>query len=71
MNKRGQRERTSEGLTTNMRWVKDRKSKRLRYQLNTDANHIRFNQVKFMSTEYIRVIDDINDCYKKMLEIGK
>ena len=24
-----------------------------------------------MSTEYIRVIDAINDCYKKMLEIGK
>jgi hypothetical protein len=24
-----------------------------------------------MSTEYFRVIDAINDCYKKMLEIGK
>ena len=71
MNKRGQRERTSEGLTTNMRWVKDCTSKRLRCQLNTDANYIRLDWVEFMSTEYIRVIDAINDCYKKMLEIGK
>jgi hypothetical protein len=71
MNKCGQRERTSEGLTTNMRWVKDRTSKQLRCQLNTDANYIRLDWVEFMSTEYIRVIDAINDCYKKMLEIGK
>ena len=71
MKKRGQRERTSEGLTNNMRWVIDYTSKRLRCQLNTDSNNIRFDWVEFMSTEYIRVIDSINDCYKKMLEIGK
>ena len=71
MNKRGQRERTSEGLTNNMKYVKDRTSKRLRCQLNTDANYIRFDWVEFMSTEYFRVIVAINDCYKKMLEIGK
>ncbi len=68
MNKRGQRERTSEGLTNSMNWVKDRTSKRLRCQLNTDA---RFTWVEFMSKDYFRVIDAINDCYKKMLEIGK
>ena len=72
MNKSGQREHTSEGLTTNMRWEKDRTLKRLRCQLNTDVNYIRFNWVEFMSTEYFRVIDAINDhCYKKMLEISK
>ena len=71
MNKRGQRECTSEGLTKNMKWVKDRTSKRLRCQLNSNANYIRFDWVEFMSTEYFRVIDAINDCYKKMLEIGK
>ena len=71
MNKRGQRERTSEGLTNSMRQVKDYTSKQLCCQLNTDANYIRFDWVEFMSTEYIRVIDAINDCYKKMLEIGK
>ena len=71
MNKRGQRERTSEGLTNNMKRVKDRTSKRLRCQLISNANYIRFDWVEFMSTEYFRVIDTINDCYKKMLEIGK
>ena len=71
MNKRSQREQTSEGLTTNMRWVKDCTSKRLRFQLNTDANYIRFDWVEFMSKEYFKVIDAINDCYKKLLEVGK
>jgi hypothetical protein len=36
-----------------------------------DANYIRLDWVEFMSTAYFRVIDAINDCYKKMLEIGK
>ena len=54
-----------------MKWVKDRTSKRLCCQLNTDANYIRFDWVEFMSAEYFRVIDAINECYKKMLEIGK
>ena len=60
MNKRGQRERTSEGLTNNMRRVKDRTSKRLRCQLNSTANYTRFDWVEFMSTKYFRVIDAIN-----------
>ena len=71
MNKRGQRERTSEGLTNNMRRAKDITSKLLRCQLNSNANYIRFDWVEFMRTEYFKVIDAINDCYKKMLEIGK
>ena len=71
MNKRGQRERTSEGLTDTMRRAKDHTSKRLRCQLNSNVYYIRFDWVEFMSTEYFRVIDAINDCYKKMLEIGK
>jgi hypothetical protein len=54
-----------------MKWVKDRTSKRLHCQLNSNANYIRFDWVEFMSTEFFRVIDAINDCYKKMLEIGK
>ncbi len=71
MNKNGQRKRTSEGLTNSMNWVKDRTSKRLHCRLNTDANYIRCTWVEFMSKDYFRVIDAINDCYKKMLEIGK
>ncbi len=71
MNKRGQRERTSEGLTDSMIRAKDHKSKRLRCQLNKDANYIRFTWVKVMSKDYFKVIDAINDCYMKMLDIGK
>ncbi len=66
MNKRGQRESTSEGLTKNMNWVKDRKSKRLCCQLNSNANYIRFEWVEFISTDYFRVIDAIN---KRELDI--
>jgi hypothetical protein len=54
-----------------MQTVKGLKSKRLCSQLNTDASYIRFTWVEFMSKDYFRVIDAINDCYKKMLEIGK
>ena len=71
MNTRGQRERTSEGLTDSMIRAKDHKSKQLRCRLNKDAKYIRFMWVEFMSKDYFKVIDAINDCYKKMLEIGK
>ena len=54
-----------------MRRVLDRTSKQLRCQQNTDTNYIRFEWVEFMSTEYFRVIDAINDYYKEMLEIRK
>ncbi len=70
-NKRGQRERASEGLTKNMIRAKDHKSNLLHCQLNKDSNYIRFTWVEFMSKDYFKVIDAINDCYKKMLEIGK
>jgi hypothetical protein len=36
-----------------------------------DENYIRFDWFEFVSTDYFRVIDAINDCYNKMLEIGK
>ncbi len=71
MNKNGQRERTSVGLTKSMIRVKDHKSKQLRCRLNKDANYIRFTWIEFMSKDYFKIIDAINDCYKKMLEIGK
>ncbi len=32
---------------------------------------IKFDWVEFMSIDYFQVIDAINDCYKKMLKIGK
>lgn len=69
--KRYRRERTSEGLTNNIQWIRDRRSKRLRCNLNMETNYIQFVWVEFMSKDYFKVIESINDCYKKMLEIGK
>jgi hypothetical protein len=71
LNKHHRRERTSEGLTNNIQRVRDRISKQLRCQLNSESNYIKFDWVEFMSKDYFQVIDAINDCYKKMLEIGK
>jgi hypothetical protein len=71
LNKCHRREHTSEGLTNNIQRVRDRRSKQLRCQLNSESNYIKFDWVEFMSKDYFQVIDAINDCYKKMLEIGK
>ncbi len=40
-------------------------------KLGKKADYIMFNWVQFMSKEYFGVIDAINECYRKMLEIGK
>ncbi len=71
LNKCHRRECTSEGLTNNIQRVRDHRSKQLRYQLNSESNYIKFDWVELMSKDYLQVINAINDCYKKMLEIGK
>jgi hypothetical protein len=55
----------------NIQSVRDRQSKQLRCQLNSELNYFTFDWAEFMSKDYFQVIDSINDCYKKMLEIGK
>ena len=40
-------------------------------KLEKSANYIQFDWVEFMSKEYFGVVEAINECYKKMLEIGK
>ncbi len=71
LNKRHRRERTNEGLTNNIQRVRCCRSKQLQCQLNSESNYIKFDWVEFMSKDYFQVINAINDCYKKMLEIGK
>jgi hypothetical protein len=71
LNKCHRRERTSEGLTKNIQRVRDHRSKQLRCQLNSELNYFTLDWAEFMSKDYFQVIDSINDCYKKMLEIGK
>ncbi len=71
LNKRRRREHTSEGLTKNIQRVRDRRSKRLRCQLNSESIYFTLDWAEFMSKDYFQVMDSINDCYKNMLEIGK
>jgi hypothetical protein len=69
--KRGQRIRTSEGLTKEAQYSCVRSTKQLNNKLEKSANYMQFDWVDFMSKEYFDVVEAINDCYKKMLEIGK
>jgi hypothetical protein len=71
LKKHHRRERTSEGLTNNIQLVRDCRSKRLQCQLNSELNYFTFDWAEFMSKDYFQVINSINDCYKKTLEIGK
>ncbi len=40
-------------------------------KLGKRTDYIKFDWVEFMSKEYFGVIEAMNECYKKMLEIGK
>jgi hypothetical protein len=48
-----------------------RSTKQVNNKLGKRADYIEFICVAFMSKEYFGVIDAINECYRKMLEIGK
>jgi hypothetical protein len=48
-----------------------RNTQRVNEKLGKRADYLMFNWVEFMSKEYFGVIDAINECYRKMLEIGK
>jgi hypothetical protein len=67
----GQRIHTSEGMTKNAQLGHMRSTKHVNHKLGKKALNIEFDFVKFMSKEYFGVIDAINECYRKMLEIGK
>ncbi len=67
----GQRIRTSEGLTKNAQTFCMNSTKQVNNKLDKSANYIQFDWVEFMSKEYFGVVEAVNECYKKMLEIGK
>jgi len=58
-------------MTRKTQMCRGRRCKRSRTKLNLETNYIQFDWVEFMSKDYFQVIDSINDCYKKMLEIGR
>ncbi len=71
IDKHGQRIRTSEVLTKNAQTCNIRNTKQVNEKLGKKADYLMFDWVQFMSKEYFGVIDAINECYRKMLEIGK
>ncbi len=46
-------------------------TKQVNNKLDKSANYNQFHWVEFMSKEYFGVVDAVNECYKKMLKIGK
>ncbi len=58
-------------MTKNAQLQHMRSTKHVNHKLGKKALNIKFNWVEFMSKEYFGVIDAIDECYRKMLEIGK
>ncbi len=70
-NKRGDRLITSQGLTRNIQNVLTKKSNLFNSQLNSTVKYLPIPSWVANVEEYFSVVDVINNCYKKMLEIGK
>ena len=58
-------------MTKNAQRIRMWITKETNNKLEKSANYIQFDWVEFMSKEYFGVVEAINECYKKMLEIGK
>jgi hypothetical protein len=71
IDKRGQRIRTSEGSTNKAQRHHMRLTKHVNEKLGKRAGYLMFNWVQFMLKEYFGVVDANNECYRKMLKIGK
>ncbi len=67
----GQRIRTSKGLTKNAQTCNIKNTKQVNEKLGKRADYLMFDWVQFMSKEYFGAIDAINECYRKVMEIGK
>ncbi len=48
-----------------------RNTKQVNEKLGKRADYLMFDWVQFMSKENFGVVEAINECYRKMLEIGK
>ncbi len=70
-NKRGDRLITSQGLTRIIQNVLTKKSNMFHSHLNSTVKYLPFPSWVANVEEYFSVVDVINNCYKKILEIGK
>ena len=67
----GRRYKTHEGLTQLIQDSAMRRNKTISDHLNSRVCYISIAWTKPNSNEYTKAIDVINDCYRKMLMIGK
>jgi hypothetical protein len=71
IDKRGRRICTSKGLTKNAQTCNIRNTKQMNEKFGKRADYMMFDWVQFMLKDYFGVIDAFNECYRKMMEIGK
>jgi len=69
--KNGKRYITSGGLTYDINFAVTRRNRTMINDLNSPVGYVRLLWAKPNSSEYTKAIEVINDCYRKMLMIGK
>ena len=69
-NDNGQRLRTSEGLTNNIQTLKMRKLRRENKTMNAAQDFHSFEWCEMYSEEYYTALEDVNEGYRNMLQIG-
>jgi hypothetical protein len=67
----GKRYRTSHGLTKDKNFVITRRNRTKINDLNKSVEYVRLSWAKFNTSEYTKAVEAINNCYRKMLIIGK
>ena len=67
----GRRYRTSQRLTKDINRVITRKNRTIINDTNSSVEYIRLPWAKLNTNEYTKAVEVINNCYRKMLIIGK
>lgn len=67
----GRRYKTNEGLTEQIQGINMRRNKTISNHLNSRVCYLSIAWTRPNSNEYTKAIEVINDCYRKMLMIGK
>ena len=69
--KENRRLKNNEGMTNIKQYTKKKQYRAAKKHLNSNIKYPDFTWTDVGSEEYLNAIDDINDLYRKMLEIGK
>jgi hypothetical protein len=70
-NKVGRRYQNNQGLTKHIQYGLVKKNKNTIFGLNSQVQYLNIPWEMNNSDDYIKAIDKINGCYRKMLIIGK